>query len=45
MSDIKDIMNEKGLIKVPQEADSPYRKVAKFLFLIGAKEASRVIKN
>ena len=45
MSDIKDIMNEKGLIKVPQEKDSPYRKVAKFLFLIGAKDASRVIKN
>ncbi len=45
MSDIKDIMNEKGLIKVPQEPDSPYRKVAKFLFLIGAEEASRVIKK
>lgn len=45
MSDIKDIMNAKGLIKVPQEKDSPYRKVAKFLFLIGTEEASRVIKN
>ena len=47
MSDIKDIMKEKGLIKVPteKEKDSPYRKVAKFLFLIGSNEASRVIKN
>ena len=45
MSDIQDIMKKSGLIKVPQEKDSPYRKVAKFLFLIGAEEASRVIKN
>jgi len=45
LKDIKDIINAKGLIKVPQEPDSPYRKVAKFLFLIGADEASRVIKK
>lgn len=45
MDDIKDIMKEKGLIKVSQEKDSPYRKVAKFLFLIGSSEASRVIKK
>ena len=47
MSDIKDVMKEHGLVKVPidKEKDSPYRKVAKFLFLIGAEEASRVIKS
>lgn len=47
MNDIKDEMNEKGLIKVPIDSgkDSPYRKVAKFLFLIGANEASRVLKS
>ena len=47
MANINEIMKEKGLIKVPieKEKDNPYRKVAKFLFIIGANQASRVIKN
>ena len=47
MSNIDEIMKEKGLIKVPveKEKDNPYRKVAKFLFIIGASQASRVIKS
>ena len=47
MANIDEIMKEKGLIKVPveKEKDNPYRKVAKFLFIIGANQASRVIKS
>jgi hypothetical protein len=47
MANIDEIMKEKGLIKVPveKEKDNPYRRVAKFLFIIGASQASRVIKN
>ena len=47
MANIEQIMKEKGLIKVPveKEKDNPYRKVAKFLFIIGASQASRVIKS
>ncbi|MGP1437758.1 MAG: FliG C-terminal domain-containing protein [Treponema sp.] len=47
MANINEIMKEKGLIKVPveKEKDNPYRKVAKFLFIIGASQASRVIKS
>lgn len=47
MANIGEIMKEKGLIKVPveKEKDNPYRKVAKFLFIIGASQASKVIKN
>lgn len=46
MANIDEIMKEKGLIKVPveKEKDNPYRKVAKFLFIIGANQASRVLK-
>ncbi len=45
MDDIKKIIQKQGLVKVSKEKDSPYRKVAKFLFLIGSNEASKVIKT
>ncbi|MEL3908907.1 MAG: FliG C-terminal domain-containing protein [Treponemataceae bacterium] len=46
MSDIESIRERKGLVKVPQEqADSKYRRVAKFLFLIGSKQAALVLKE
>lgn len=46
MSDIDSIINKRGLVKVPKEtAESKYRRVAKFLFLIGPKQAAEVLKK
>lgn len=46
MSDLQNIIGKKGLVKVPKpEDDSKYRKVAKFLFLIGPKQAAEVLKQ
>lgn len=46
MSDIESIKEKQGLIKVPTEGkDSKYRRVAKFLFLIGSKQAAAVLKQ
>lgn len=48
MSEIDDIIQRKGLVKVSKSEkadDSKYRKVAKFLFLIGPKQASAVLQK
>ncbi|AGT45264.1 flagellar motor switch protein FliG [Treponema pedis] len=48
MSDIESRMLEKGLIKVPVDEkpkESPYRRVAKFLFIIGTEQAAGVLKQ
>lgn len=46
MSDIESIIEKNGLVKVPKpQADSKYRRVAKFLFLIGPKQASAVLQQ
>ena len=49
MSDIESQMLKNGLIKVPVDEkstgkESPYRKVAKFLFIIGAEQAADVMR-
>lgn len=47
MNDIDSILG-KGLIKVPAKddvKDNPYRKVAKFLFILGAEQASSILKS
>lgn len=48
--DIKDAIRRQGLIKVPvkeegQEKESTYRRVAKFLLLIGVEEAAKIIPH
>ncbi len=49
MSDIESRMLKQGLIKVPveekKEKDSPYKRVAKFLFIIGTEQAAGVLKQ
>ncbi|PIE98207.1 MAG: flagellar motor switch protein FliG [Treponema sp.] len=46
MTDIESMIQEKGLVKVPKkEKDSKYRRVAKFLFLIGPKQAAVVLRK
>ena len=50
MSDIESQMLKNGLIKVPVDEkstgkESPYRKVAKFLFIIGAEQAADVLRQ
>lgn len=46
MSDIESIKEKQGLVKVPGvERDSKYRRVAKFLFLIGSKQAALVLQK
>ena len=46
MSDIESIREKNGLVKVPQEKpDSKFRRVAKFLFLIGPKQAAQVLRE
>ncbi len=51
MSDIESRMLKQGLIKVPvkepseKEKESPYKRVAKFLFIIGTEQAAGVLKQ
>lgn len=47
MYDIEKTMNRSGLIKVPEkiERESVYRRVAKFLYIIGVEQAAQVLKN
>ena len=48
MSDIESRMLKQGLIKVPVDEktkESPYRRVAKFLFIIGKDQAAQVLKQ
>ena len=48
MSDIESRMLKQGLIKVPGDEktkESPYRRVAKFLFIIGKDQAAQVLKQ
>lgn len=54
MNSIEDVMQKKGLIKVPakqdtsdknKEEENPYRKTAKFLFILGAQQAGEVLKS
>lgn len=46
MSDFESIKEKNGLVKVPQEQpDSKFRRVAKFLFLIGSKQAAQVLRE
>ncbi len=51
MSDIESRMLKQGLIKVPvkeskeEEKESPYKRVAKFLFIIGTEQAAGVLKQ
>ncbi|CEM61008.1 flagellar motor switch protein FliG [Treponema phagedenis] len=48
MTDIESEMLKRGLIKVPsadQKTESSYRKVAKFLYLIGVEQAAQVLKQ
>ncbi len=49
MSDIESRMLKQGLIKVPveekKEKESPYKRVAKFLFIIGSEQAAGVLKQ
>ncbi len=48
MSDIESRMLKQGLIKVPVDEkpkESPFRRVAKFLFIIGKEQASQVLKQ
>ncbi len=49
MSDIESKMLKQGLIKVPIEEnkakESPYKRVAKFLFIIGTDQAAEVLKQ
>ena len=41
------IVRDSGLLKVPgkEERDSPYRRVAKFLLLIGTAEAAKIVSR
>ncbi len=49
MSDIESQMLKQGLIKVPMDdknrKESPYKRVAKFLFIIGTDQAAEVLKQ
>lgn len=49
MSDIESRMLKQGLIKVPidenAKKESPYKRVAKFLFIIGTDQAAEVLKQ
>lgn len=49
MSDIESKMLKQGLIKVPadktSQKENAYRRVAKFLFIIGKEQASQVLKQ
>lgn len=48
MSDLESEVQRRGLIKVPGEAgkkESPYRRVAKFLYLIGEAQAAKVLQK
>ncbi len=48
MSDIESELHRRGLIKVPQEntkEESPFRRVAKFLYLVGEKQAAHVLQK
>ena len=50
MSDIESQMLKNGLIKVPIDEksagkESPYKRVAKFLFIIGAEQAADVLRQ
>ena len=48
MSDLESEIQRRGLIKVPSEGgqkESPYRRVAKFLYLIGEAQAAKVLQK
>ncbi|WP_230974362.1 hypothetical protein [Treponema vincentii] len=48
MSDLESEIQRRGLIKVSREGDqkeSPYRRVAKFLYLIGEAQAAKVLQK
>ena len=48
MSDLESEVQRRGLIKVPSEGgqkESPYRRVAKFLYLIGEAQAAKVLQK
>lgn len=48
MSDLESEVQRRGLIKVPSEGsqkESPYRRVAKFLYLIGEEQAAKVLQK
>lgn len=48
MADVESIMLKQGLVKVPKTEtgkDNPFRRVAKFLFIIGAEQAADVLKR
>ena len=48
MSDLESEIQRRGLIKVPSEGgqkESPYRRVAKFLYLIGEEQAAKVLQK
>ena len=48
MSDLESEVQRRGLIKVPTEGgerESPYRRVAKFLYLIGESQAAKVLQK
>ena len=48
MSDLESEIQRRGLIKVPGEGgqkESPYRRVAKFLYLIGETQAAKVLQK
>jgi len=48
MSDLESEVQRRGLIKVPREdgqKESPYRRVAKFLYLIGEAQAAKVLQK
>jgi len=48
MSDLESEVQRRGLIKVPSEGgqkENPYRRVAKFLYLIGETQAAKVLQK
>ena len=48
MSDLESEIRRRGLIKVSSEGaqkESPYRRVAKFLYLIGEAQAAKVLQK
>lgn len=42
---LKEVKEKNGLLKVPEQKDSVYRRVAKFLMIIGVDEAAKILPH